>query len=130
MILKGLRFSGLFSFKHWSYTQNTQTSAYNKFAISDYNRETMEYTLTRVNSSEHSTELNFGKQDPSKVSFGDRRMYVQAMLDYQHTFNDVHDLNVMFLYNQNQYNVNSPQSFLETLPKTQARYCRTCLLCL
>lgn len=117
MILKGLRFSGLFSFKHWSYTQNTQSSSYNKFGISNYNRETMEYTLARVNSSEHSTELNFGKQDPSKVSFGDRRMYVQAMLDYQHTFNDVHDLNVMFLYNQNQYNINSPQSFLETLPK-------------
>lgn len=117
MVLKGLRFSGIFSFKHWSYTQNRQTSAYNKFAISDYNRETMEYALSRVNSAEHSTELNFGKQDSKDDSFGDRRIYLQAMLDYQHTFNNVHDLNVMFLYNQNQYNVNSPQAFLETLPQ-------------
>lgn len=117
MILKGLRFSGLFSFKHWSYTQNTQTSNYNKFAISDYNREDMSYELKRVNSSEHSTELGFGKQDASKNSFGDRRMYFQAMLDYQQTFNDVHDLNVMFLYNQSQYNENSPQTFLNTLPQ-------------
>lgn len=117
MVLEGLRFSGLFSFKHYSNTQNTQTSDYNKFAISNYDRDNLSYELKRINSAEHSTELKYGKQDASKAGFGDRRLYFQAMLDYQHTFNDVHDLNVMFLYNQNQYNDNSPQSFLETLPQ-------------
>lgn len=113
MILEGLRFSGLFSFKHYSNTYNTRTSNYNKFNISNYNREDLSYELKRVNSAEHSTELKFGKQDSG---FGDRRLYFQAMLDYQNTFNDVHDLNLMFLYNQNQFNGNSPQEFLETLP--------------
>lgn len=119
MVLKGLRFSGLFSYKHWSHTENSRTSKYNKFAISDYNRETMDYTLQRVNQEEYSTELEYKKQDPAKdgQGYGDRRIYFQAMLDYQHTFNEVHDLNVMALYNQNQYNENSPQSFLSTLPQ-------------
>lgn len=114
MILKGLRFSGLFSYKHWAHTENSRSSAYNKFAISDYNRETMDYALERVNTQEVSTELKYKGSDQG---YGDRRIYFQAMLDYQHTFNEVHDLNVMALYNQNQYNVNSPQSFLETLPQ-------------
>lgn len=113
MILKGLKFSGLFSFKQNSSTSNSQTSNYNRFSITDYDRETMDYTLHRVNPSEFSTQLNFSKESPT----GNRKMYLQAMLDYQHTFNDIHDLNVMFLYNQNQVDTNSPDSFLAALPK-------------
>ena len=112
MLLKGLRFSGLFSFKNWSQSVNKQTSKYNKFAITDYDRETMEFALKRVNGTENSTQLNYDKS-----ATGDRKLYLQAMLEYQHTFNDVHDLNVMFLYNQNQYNVLEPSTLLESLPK-------------
>jgi len=112
MLLEGLRFSGLFSFKNWSQSVTKQTSKYNKFAMTDYDRETMEFALKRVNRTENSTQLNY-----SKSAAGDRKLYLQAMLEYQHTFNDVHDLNVMFLYNQNQYNVLEPNTLLESLPK-------------
>ena len=112
MLLEGLRFSGLFSFKNWSQSVTKQTSKYNKFAMTDYDRETMEFALKRVNGTENSTQLNYAKS-----AAGDRKLYLQAMLEYQHTFNDVHDLNVMFLYNQNQYNVLEPSTLLESLPK-------------
>lgn len=111
-VLKGLRFSGLFSFKNYSYTDNTQSSSYNRFAVTDYNRDTMAYTLQRVNTTENSTQLNYKKGDG-----GDRRMYLQAMLEYNHIFNEVHDLNVMALYNQTQNDSNAPANFLESLPK-------------
>lgn len=111
MFLKGLNFSGLFSFKNRTITDVHRTSAYNAFEISDYSPETFDYTLRRTGK-EQATPIN-----TSGTNGGERKMYLQAMLDYKHIFNDIHDLNVMFLYNQQQYDANTPSNLFTSLPQ-------------
>ena len=111
MILEGLTFNGLFSFKNKTITEVKRTSSYNTFEVASYDPETMDYTLRRVGN-ENGTSIS-----TSGGHGGERRMYLQAMLDYKHVFNDVHDLNVMFLYNQQQYNTNIPSDLFSSLPQ-------------
>ena len=44
-------------------------------------------------------------------------MYFQAILDYNRIFKEVHDLNIMFLYNQEQYDINGPTTLFSSLPQ-------------
>lgn len=111
MVLEGLTFNGLFSFKNKTITEVSRSSQYNVFELESYNPETMDYVLRHLGN-ENSTAINTsGKHD------GQRQMYLQAMLDYKHIFNDVHDLNVMFLYNQQQYDTNIPSDLFTSLPQ-------------
>lgn len=111
MILPGLKFSGLFSFKNWAYTQVDRSSAYNAFEIDTVNPETGEYTPRRTNN-EQSTVINTNGSHG-----GDRRLYLQAMLDYKHIFNEVHDVNVMFLFNRQEYKQGAPSDLFSSLPQ-------------
>lgn len=111
MFLKGLTFNGLFSFKNKTNTDVKRSSSYNTFELDSYDPETMDYVLRRVGK-ENGTAIN-----TSGEHGGDRRMYLQAMLNYSQVFNDVHDLNVMFLYNQQQYNTNIPTDLFSSLPQ-------------
>lgn len=110
MILKGLRFSGLFSYK--SYLVNTvdREGSINQFELDQYNNISNTYT-TQIVGSEKNTALS-----TSSTSTGNRSMYVQAIIDYARTFG-VHDINVMFLYNMDQYNTNKPADLFASLPK-------------
>ena len=110
MITKGLKFNVLASFKNWSNTTVARTASYNQFEVSDFNPETGEYTLNRVGA-EQNTALS-----TSGSSTGDRRIFLQAYLDYNRKFG-LHDVNAMLLYNQDQYDQNAPGDLLSSLPR-------------
>lgn len=111
MVLPGLKFSGLFSFKNWSYTQVDRKSYYNAFEIDSMDAETGKYTLRRTANESDTSIKTEGKHG------GDRRLYLQAMLDYKQVFNDVHDLNVMFLFNRQEYKDGAPKDLFTSLPQ-------------
>lgn len=111
MLLPGLKFTGLFSFKNRTLTETHRVSDYNGFGIDSYDPDTYEYQLRRLGK-EHSTEIK-----TTGGHGGERKMYLQVVLDYKHVFNDVHDLNVMFLFNRQQYDSNSPSDLFSSLPQ-------------
>lgn len=110
MLTKGLKLHVLASFKNWSRTETTRKANYNQFEITQYNEDTGEYTLSRVGS-EQKTTLN-----TEGAATGDRRIFIQAYLDYKRKFG-VHDVNAMFLYNQDQLDNNKPDNLLSSLPR-------------
>lgn len=110
MILPGLKWYGLVSFKNYSSTVVTRTAGYNQFQIASDNGDGT-YTLGRVNEEEKAATLG-----TKGSSSGDRWMYVQTHLDYNRKFGD-HKVNVMLLYDQKQTNVNNPDGLLASLPK-------------
>lgn len=111
MLLKGLTFNGLFSFKNRTYSDSKRTSNYNAFEVDTYNADTDEYTLRRT-AKERSTAIN-----TSGGHGGERNMYLQASLDYKRIFNDVHDVNAMFLFNRQEWNTNTVSDLYSSLPK-------------
>lgn len=111
MLLKGLRFSGLFSYKNYTTSSVNRSSSYNHFELSGYDKESMEYNIKRIGD-EKGTELS-----TSGSHGGNRKTYLQFMLDYNHIFDEVHDINAMFLYNHEQYNTNNPSDLYSSLPK-------------
>ena len=110
MVTKGLKLHVLASFKNWSKTETTRKAGYNQFEIDQYNEATGEYTLSRVGN-EQKTALN-----TEGASTGDRRLFIQAYLDYKRKFG-VHDVNAMLLYNQDQLDNNKPDNLLSSLPR-------------
>ena len=60
MFIKGLRFSGLFSFKNSSITNINRKGKYNRFEVESYDPATMDYTLRRIGT-ENSTELQYSR---------------------------------------------------------------------
>lgn len=112
MLLDGLKFSGIFSFKNNMLSEVKRTSAYNAFSVDNFNSETGEYDIKGTNTTEVATNVNTSGSQGSN-----RKIYVQAMLDYNHIFNDVHDLNVMLLYNHQQYNNNIVTNLYTSLPE-------------
>lgn len=111
-ITEGLSAETLFSFKNWSQSSTKRDSGYNQFQLVTYNRNDLsDYTLSRVGE-EVSTVLG-----TTNGSNGDRRIYLQAMLNYNRTFGGVHNVSGMFLYNQDQYNINNPGDLIGSLPQ-------------
>lgn len=110
MITKGLKLHALASFKNWSNTETVRKANYNQFEVTKYNEETGEYALSRVGSEQKTTLSTEG------AASGDRRIFIQAYLDYKRTFGE-HDINAMFLYNQDQFDNNKPDNLLSSLPR-------------
>lgn len=111
-ITEGLSAEALFSFKNWSQSSTKRDGGYNQFQLVTYNRNDLsDYTLSRVGE-EVSTVLG-----TTNGSNGDRRIYLQAMLNYNRTFGGVHNVSGMFLYNQDQYNINNPEDLIGSLPQ-------------
>lgn len=111
MILKGLKFSGLFSFKNKTVSESKRSSSYNAFELDSYDPGTYDYMLRRT-AKEYSTVIN-----TTGGHSGERNIYLQAMLDYRQIFNEVHDVNAMFLFNRQEYNTNTPNDLFSSLPK-------------
>lgn len=115
-ITEGLAFKGQYSFKNWAQTSTTRSANYNQFYVDEYYYDgagnVINYDLTNANGADVSTVLGYGSG-----AAGDRSMYIQAMLDYNRTFNKVHHLGAMALYNQREFNNNFHDSFLASLPE-------------
>ncbi len=118
-ITNGLNFSGLVSFKNWSRTHISRSSNYNQYYLGNiyYNGEgdISEYDLVRTTGSPVSTVLDI--DGDNSFGRGDRTMYIQGQLNYSKVIDDVHSLGAMILYNQNEFNINTPGTLKESLPK-------------
>ena len=89
MITKGLKFTGLFSFKNYSSSSTERSASYNHYYMSSYDPSSMEYKITRIGDEQSTALTNDGSRN------GDRKMYFQAILDYNRIFKEVHDLNIL-----------------------------------
>lgn len=110
MITKGLKIHALASFKNWSNTETTRSALYNHFELESYDPVTEEYSLRRIGPEQNTALSTAGS------STGNRRLFFQVYLDYNRKFG-LHDVNAMFLYNQDQFDTNSPTDLLSSLPK-------------
>lgn len=112
-VLKGLSFKGMASLKNFSNSSQTRYANWNAFSMGNWSRNddgTYAYELTREGA-EVSTNLN-----TKSSNTGDRRIYFQAILDYNRTFGK-HDLAGLLIYNQDEYMNNNPGTdLLKALP--------------
>lgn len=110
-ITEGLRFNALVSFKNWASTTTNRDRGYNKYELVDMNDTG--YLLNVLGGTEVGTTLG-----TSRTNTGDRSFYFQASLSYDRTFNDVHNVSAMALYNQDQYDSAGPtEDLITTLPQ-------------
>lgn len=113
-ITPGLKFKALASFKSLSTSTQNRVAPYNAFSLENYNRlddGTYDFTLSRVGDE----VLPVLKSTSSNT--GNRQIYLQAMLEYGRAFGK-HDVNALFIYNQDEYADNNPGTeLLKALPK-------------
>ena len=113
-LTKGLRFKALGTFKNWSKSINKYSAGWNKYLLGSYEQNedgSYSYTTNRVGN-EVSTDLN-----STNETAGDRRIYLEAMVDYNRTFGR-HDVNAMLIYNQDELVNNVPgNNLINSLPK-------------
>ena len=110
-ITKGLRFNALVSFKNWATNTTTRNRGYNKYEyVADKDGQ---YKLNVMGGTENAYVLG-----AERTSSGDRSFYFQTSLNYDRTFNKVHNVSAMALYNQDQYDSGAPTTdLIATLPK-------------
>lgn len=60
MITKGLKFTGLFSFKNYSNSSTERTADYNHFYMSSYDPSSMDYKITRIGDEQSTALTNDG----------------------------------------------------------------------
>lgn len=106
-ITKGLKIKALASFKNYTTTVVSRTASYNQY---QYAKDSDQLEMVGP---EQSTNLNI---EGANNSTGNRRLYFQAYLDYNRTFGN-HDVNAMFLYNQDEISINKPTTLFESLPQ-------------
>ena len=113
-ITPGLKFKALASFKSLSTSTQNRVAPYNVFSLENYTRlddGTYDFTLSRVGNE----VLPVLKS--TSTNAGNRQIYLQAMLEYGRTFGK-HDINALFIYNQDEYADNNPGTeLLKALPK-------------
>lgn len=114
-ITEGLSANVLFSFKNWTNSETKRAGDYNQFEVNKFKYDEagnyQGYDLRRVGKEQDPTLATTNK------STGDRRIYLQAMIDYNRTFANKHNVSGMLLYNQDQYNVNNPEDLIASLPQ-------------
>lgn len=113
-VTKGLSFKGIAAFKNWSQSGTKRSANYNQFYISNYtldaNGRMTDYGLDFV---KEEVETVLGTE--AKANTGDRTLYLEGLINYDRTFDRVHNVAAMFVYNQEQYNINNPTDLITSL---------------
>lgn len=111
-VTKGLVFRAMASFKNWSSTTVTRSSGYNQYAVgSPALNADGTYKLDMVGNIQGTTLAT------TSSTTGDRWLYYQAQMQYDRTFNQIHSVSAMAVYNQDEYNTNNPANLISSLPK-------------
>ncbi len=113
--VKGLKASGLISFRNYTSSDVTRSAGYNQFEVDSYVAQedgSVQDMVLRQVGSEQTTTLS-----TSGSNSGDRRIYIQTMLNYDRVFAEKHNVGAMLLYSQDQYNTNTPGSLFDALPQ-------------
>ncbi|MDR1882618.1 MAG: TonB-dependent receptor [Prevotella sp.] len=117
-VLPGLSANALLSFKNWTSSTTTRSfSAYNRYSLTGYTLNPQTWTVEdyEIHAEGNTTTPVLST---SGANAGDRTIYIQAQLDYNRTFNKLHNVQGMLVYNQSEYNNNVPGSdLLVNLPK-------------
>ena len=111
-LTEGLTFKAMVSFKNWSNSNTYRIAPYNSYNLSSYEKKedgTYDYSLIQNGSDQTVTLATTGGTS------GDRRIYLQGMMEYNRTFGN-HDVNGMFVYNQEETAVNNPTNLYTSLP--------------
>lgn len=103
-ITKGLSFKALASFKNWSNSAKYRHQGYNAYYATDISKDesTGEYKYTVTPFSGNPTKPSLGTNGGTA---GDRRYYLQAILNYNRAFGN-HNVSGMLLANADEYNNN------------------------
>lgn len=112
-LVEGLSFKAMASLKNFSNSVQTRYSDWNKFTLNNWSlKEDGTYDMGVVQEGgEVGTELKTKSENT-----GHRRIYLQAMLEYNHTFGK-HDVGGLLIYNQDEYMDNNPGTdLLKALP--------------
>lgn len=113
-ITPGLKFRAMASLKNYTQTAQTRSADYNTFSLNGWTQNpdgTYDLETLLVGSSEKNTDLK-----TSATNTGNRRIYLQAMLEYDRTFGK-HNVGGLFIYNQDEYVNNNPgNELLKALP--------------
>lgn len=103
-LTKGLSFKALVSYKNWSKTKVSRsfTPYYYQLESADALPDGgYDFKYTSINQGSTALGTSTGTE-------GDRWFNFQATLNYQRTFDDVHDVGALLVYMQRDYNVNNP----------------------
>ena len=115
-LTQGLTASAMFSFKNWSSTTTTRAGGYNQFQVDNYT-----WNGDHTGISDYDLVMSKIEQDPTltfgSASTGDRQIYIQAMINYDRTFGEKHNVTGMVVYNQEEYSTNQPTDFISSLPQ-------------
>lgn len=120
-ITQGLGFKALLSFKNWTRSNKYRHQGHNVYELASYNVDTDgNYTIV---------DQPIGGGNPTRPvlgttggNAGDRRYYIQAYVDYNRSFGN-HNVSAMALYNQDEYNTNTPgTNLIASLPKRRMGY--------
>lgn len=103
-LTEGLKFTGQAAFKNWSQSNAFRGAPQNMFELSSYKRQP-DGTYT-YNTAIMGTEQTVVLSTESSTT-GDRTLTLKGMLEYNRLFNDVHSLNVMAVYQQEEFNKNN-----------------------
>lgn len=113
MITPGLKFKAMASLKNFTSSVQTRSATWNIFSMNNWRLNDdgiYDYDLT-MEGTEQTTELKTTSENT-----GNRRIYIQAMLEYNRTFGK-HDVGGLFIYNQDEYANNNPGTdLLKALP--------------
>lgn len=112
-LVEGLSFKAMASLKNYSNSVQTRYSNWNKFTLNNWSlKEDGTYDMSVVQEGgEVGTELKTKSENT-----GHRRIYLQAMLEYNRTFGK-HDVGGLLIYNQDEYMNNNPGTdLLKALP--------------
>lgn len=112
-LTKGLSFKAMASFKNWTNSSQTRYADYNTFSLDKWTANADgSYDLQLI---QEGKEVNTDLKTKSSSS-GDRRIYMQAMLEYNRSFGK-HDVGGLLIYNQDEFMNNNPGSdLLKALP--------------
>lgn len=110
MLIDGLSARGLFSYKNWNTATTSRTTTPFYYQMTDYDNEDLSFNLKKLGTT-GSDYLTFGRSNN-----GDRTIYLEAAIDYNQTFNKLHAVTGMLLYNQRQYNPAFPGSLFAAVP--------------
>lgn len=114
MLLKGLRFKALISYKNWNRTTTNREQPYNKYVLDSF-KKNPDGSYTVVDKPFDGTPTKPVLSTNSSTA-GDRRFYVQSFFDYNTTFGK-HNIGALLLWNIDQYNNNVPNGLIASLPQ-------------
>lgn len=110
----GLTFKAMVSFKNYNRTITNRMQGVNRYSVTNYSQnEDGAYDFIAAPLGEPSKPI----LGTNRLLKGDRRIYIQAYLDYNRTFAEKHSVNAMALFNTDEYVDNTGGGLIQSLPK-------------